>query len=50
MYQLSYVEYYQMFTLSAFIFFPKFLYSQKYNQLFVHRLAILSKKAAYKIV
>ena len=27
--QLSYVDYYQMFTLSAFIF--PFLYSQKYN-------------------
>ena len=34
----------------CFHFFPKFLYSQKYNQLFVHRQAILSKKAAYKIV
>ena len=28
----------------CFHFFSKFLYSQKYNQLFVHRLAILSKK------
>ena len=34
----------------CFHFFSKRLYSQQYNQLFVHRLAILSKKKAYKIV
>ena len=32
----------------CFHFFFKFLYSQKYNQLFVHRLAILSKKKQTK--
>ena len=37
-------------TICFYFFFSNFLYSQKYNQLFVHRLAILSKKAAYKIV
>ena len=31
----------------CFHFFSKFIYSQKYNQLFAHRLAILSKKAAF---
>ena len=45
MYQLSYVEYYQMFTLSAFIFFPNFHVVKS-----TISLSILSKKTAYKIV